>query len=79
MDRPEQSVWSDWTGPRVSVNRVLGEGLSAGAAWRCALGFDSVRSGKHPAARISVVGSHQQAIAARLIQNTDFKSTQEGA
>ncbi len=74
MDGPERTVWDDWKEPRVSVKQVLGDGLSAGAAWQCALGFDSILRGEHPAARISVVGCHQQAIAARMIGVSDAAS-----
>jgi hypothetical protein len=33
LDAPEQHAWSGWPGARLSPKNVLGEGLTAAAAW----------------------------------------------
>ncbi len=65
-DAPELAAWRDWTGPRISPKRILGEGLMAAAAWQCVVACDAVASGKFAAASVSLVGSNQQAIGARF-------------
>jgi hypothetical protein len=64
-DAAEFSAWRDWTGPRVSPKRILGEGLMA-AAWQCVAACDAVANGRFAAANVSLVGSNQQAIGARF-------------
>jgi 3-Oxoacyl-[acyl-carrier-protein (ACP)] synthase III len=66
MDRAETAAWSDWRGPRLSPKRVLGDGLMAAAAWQCAAAADAIARGDCASAEVSVVGSNQQAIAARF-------------
>jgi hypothetical protein len=66
MDRAESAAWSDWPGARLSPKRVLGDGLMAAAAWQCAAAADAVARGDCSNATVSVVGSNQQAIAARF-------------
>lgn len=66
LDRAEVAAWRDWQGPRVSPKSILGEALTASAAWQCVAACEAVASGKHPAARVSVVGPNAQAIAARF-------------
>ena len=65
-DAPELAAWRDWTGPRISPKRILGEGLMAAAAWQCVAACDAVASGRFTAANVSLVGSNQQAIGARF-------------
>ncbi len=65
-DAAEQTAWRDWTGPRLSPKRVLGEGLMAAAAWQCVAACDLVMAGRFPAANVSLVGSNQQAMGARF-------------
>jgi 3-oxoacyl-(acyl-carrier-protein) synthase len=67
-DRAERDAWDDWRGPRVSPKRILGEGLMAGAAWQCVAACDAVATGRVAAARVSLVGSNQQAIGARFVR-----------
>lgn len=64
----ERMAWSDWHGPRISPKRILGEGLMAGAAWQCVAACDAVATGRVAAARVSLVGSNQQAIGARFVR-----------
>ena len=65
---PELAAWRDWTGPRISPKRILGEGLMAAAAWQCVAACDAVAGGRFPAANVSLVGSNQQAIGARFVR-----------
>ena len=65
-DAAELAAWRDWTGPRVSPKRILGEGLMAAAAWQCVAVCDAVASRRFTAANVSLVGSNQQAIGARF-------------
>jgi hypothetical protein len=67
-DAPELTAWRDWTGPRVSLKRILGEGLMAAAAWQCVAACDAVANGGFAAANVSLVGSNQQAIGARFVR-----------
>jgi hypothetical protein len=66
-DAPERAAWHDWTGPRISPKRLLGEGLMAAGAWQCVAACDGVAKGRFAAARVSLVGSNQQAIGARFV------------
>jgi hypothetical protein len=66
-DAPERAAWSDWAGPRLSIKRILGEGLMASAAWQCVAACDAVATGRFPAAAASLVGCNQQAIGARFL------------
>ena len=67
-DAAEAAAWRDWTGPRLSLKRVLGEGLMASAAWQCVAACEAVRNGRFAAATVSLVGSNQQAIGARFVR-----------
>jgi 3-oxoacyl-(acyl-carrier-protein) synthase len=66
MDREESAAWSDWPGARLSVKKILGEGLMAAAAWQCVAAVDVLRQGKFAVANLSVVGANEQAIGARF-------------
>ena len=66
LDQPEAVAWHDWRGPGLSPKSILGEALTASAAWQCVAACNAVASGKHPASRVSVVGPNAQAIAARF-------------
>ncbi len=67
-DAPEAAAWSHWTGPRLSLKRVLGDGLMATAAWQCVAACDAIAGGRYTAAKVSLVGGNQQAIGARFVQ-----------
>jgi hypothetical protein len=66
-DAPEQAAWADWTGPRLGIKRLFGEGLMAAAAWQCVAAGDAVATRQFPAAAVSLVGCNQQAIGARFV------------
>jgi 3-oxoacyl-(acyl-carrier-protein) synthase len=68
-DAPEREAWRDWTGPRLSLKRILGDGLMAASAWQCVAACDALQRGRFPAATVSVVGCNQQAIAARFARS----------
>ena len=63
---PEMSAWHDWTGPRISLKRILGEGLMAAAAWQCVMACDAVAQRRFNAANASLVGFNQQAMGAKF-------------
>ena len=65
-DAAELAAWRDWSGPRLSPKRILGEGLMAAAAWQCVAACDAVATGRFEAATVSLVGSNHQAIGARF-------------
>lgn len=67
-DRAEQATWSDWSGSRLSPKRILGEGLMAAPAWQSVAACDLLSAGRFPSAAVSVVGSNQQAVAARFVR-----------
>jgi hypothetical protein len=67
LDAAEKSAWGDWTGERISVKHVLGEGLMAAAAWQCVAAVQALQENEYEAALVSVVGCNQQAIAARFV------------
>jgi len=67
-DAPELIAWQDWTGPRLSPKRILGEGLMAAAAWQCVAACDAMVNGRFAVANVSLVGSNQQAMGARFIR-----------
>ena len=66
VDGAEMRIWRDWTGPRVSPRRILGEGLVAGAAWQLVAAVDALNRGFHDAATVSLVGSNDQATGVRF-------------
>lgn len=63
---PEISAWSDWTGLRLSLKRIFGEGLMAAAAWQCIAACDAVANHRCATANVSLVGCNQQAIGAKF-------------
>lgn len=65
---PETISWRDWSAARLSPKSILGEALSAATAWQCVAAADALQLGQHPAATLSVCGSNQQAIGARLVR-----------
>lgn len=66
VDAAETAAWLDWPGARLSPKKILGESLTAAAAWQTVLALDALRHHRHPSAVVSVVGCNQQAIAAQF-------------
>jgi 3-oxoacyl-(acyl-carrier-protein) synthase len=66
VDRAEEMVWNDWSGPRVSPRKVFGEGLMASSAWQCVAAIDALMQGTCRTAIANVVGCNEEAIAAEF-------------
>ncbi len=67
LDTPETAAWKDWNGARVSPKKILGEGLTASAAWQIAVAVEAMQSKRFGAASVSVTGSNQQAVGAHFV------------
>jgi 3-oxoacyl-(acyl-carrier-protein) synthase len=67
IDGAERSAWADRRGDRCSVKQILGEGLTAAAAWQCVAAVNAIHQGRHAAANVSITGTNQQAIGARFV------------
>jgi len=65
--RDESKTWRDWTGPRLSPRRILGDGLMASAAWQVVAAADALAQGQARNACISIAGFHQHAIGCQLV------------
>jgi 3-oxoacyl-(acyl-carrier-protein) synthase len=61
FDFPESKAWSDWSGPRWSPKRVLGESMGAAAALQVVAAAAALQSGSFKQAVVSSVGANQQA------------------
>ncbi|HUA38510.1 MAG TPA: hypothetical protein VMA35_08990 [Candidatus Sulfopaludibacter sp.] len=68
VDAAEFAAWRDWTGPRLSPKRILGEGLMAAAAWQCVAACDAIAGGSFAAAHVALIGPNQQAMGARFVR-----------
>jgi len=68
-DAPEIAAWRDWSGPRLSPKRILGEGLMDAGAWQCVAACDALAGGRFAAAIASLVGCNQHAIGARFVRD----------
>ncbi|HEY1787483.1 MAG TPA: beta-ketoacyl synthase N-terminal-like domain-containing protein [Verrucomicrobiae bacterium] len=66
MDAAELAAWQNWTGPRLSPRRILGQGLMAAAAWQCVAACDTLANRRFKTANVSMVGFNQQAIGAKF-------------
>lgn len=67
-DSAERAAWRDWTGPRLSPKRILGEGHMAAAAWQCVAACDALAGSRFPSAIVSLVGCNQHALGARFVR-----------
>lgn len=63
-DAGEKESFADWTGPRLSVKKTLGEGLAAGTGWQCVAALADLHAGRCPAAFVPAIGTNQQALGA---------------
>jgi 3-oxoacyl-(acyl-carrier-protein) synthase len=61
-DAAEAAAFADWTGPRVSPGRVLGDGLGARAVWQCVIAAAAVAEGSVDRSLVSAIGTNQQAL-----------------
>ena len=54
-------------GPHLAVKPLLGEAFVASAAWQCVAACSALAQQAYPAALVSITGTNQQAIGARLV------------
>ena len=62
----EAELWYNWSGPRISLKRALGDGLMASAAWQTVAAADAIANRSVSDAIISIAGFHQHAIGGHL-------------
>ena len=62
----EHFLWHDWTGPRLSPKKILGEGLMASSAWQIVAAADALQNDRASEAIVSIAGFHQHALGARF-------------
>ncbi|MGZ4988427.1 MAG: hypothetical protein ACXWBP_10305, partial [Limisphaerales bacterium] len=67
-DKSDDTVWSDWSGARMSPKTILGEGLMAGSAWQCVAAIDALKQNAARNALVSIAGCLQQAVGACFAQ-----------
>lgn len=67
ISRHEAKAWGDWGGPRISLKRILGDGLMASAAWQVVAAVDSLHQKGLPEAVVSLAGFHQHAIGSKFV------------
>ena len=61
FDRAETLAWSDWSGPRWSPKRVLGESMGAACALQVVAAVEALKSRTFKQAVVSSAGSNQHA------------------
>ena len=61
FDRPETSAWEDWSGPRWSPRRILGEGMGVSAALQTVAAVAALADGRFQQVAVTAVGGNQQA------------------
>ena len=59
LDQPDAEAWADWSRPRISPGRILGQGLMASAAWQCVGAIDLLARGIHPRAVVHISGINE--------------------
>ena len=62
-DAPGLAAWQDWSGPRLSPRRLLGEAPGASTALQCVLAVQSILTGSSTCALTASIGADQQAAA----------------
>jgi Beta-ketoacyl synthase, N-terminal domain len=62
-DAPGLAAWQDFSGPRQSPRRWLGEAPGASTALQCVLAVEAILNRGFPAACVSAIGADQQASA----------------
>ena len=60
-DRPETAAWADWTGPRWSPRRILGEGMGVSAALQTVAAVAALAGGDFQQAAVTTTGANQHA------------------
>lgn len=65
-DRPETLAWNDWSGPRWSPRKTLGEAMGASAAFQIIAAAAALGSGAFAQAVVTATGGNQQAAGVLL-------------
>jgi hypothetical protein len=60
-DRPETAAWADWTGPRWSPRRILGEGMGVSTALQTVAAVSALAGGDFRQAVVTATGANQHA------------------
>lgn len=61
FDAPENAVFGDWTGPGISVRKILGEAFCASAGLQLVAAVDRVQRGAVERALVTTLGGNEQA------------------
>jgi len=72
-DAPGLAAWQDFTGPRLSPRRILGEAPGASTALQCVLAAAAVASDRTGQAVVNAIGADQQA-AALVLKSSHHRS-----
>lgn len=59
-DRPENAVFTGWSGPSMQVRQILGEALGASAGLQMVAAADALRRGVATQALVTAVGGNEQ-------------------
>jgi len=60
-DRPETAAWADWTGPRWSPRKVLGEAMGVASGLQVVAAVAALANGNFQQAVVTATGGNQQA------------------
>lgn len=69
LDHDEAAVMADWSGPRLSPARVLGEGMGIRCGFQTIAAIEALRDG-HESATVFASGGNQYAFSARLTRHS---------
>lgn len=59
-DRAENEVFTNWSGPQVSIRRILGESLGASSGIQCVAAVEALRRGQADQALVVAMGGNEQ-------------------
>jgi 3-oxoacyl-(acyl-carrier-protein) synthase len=59
-DRAESEVFANWSGPRMSTRRILGESLGASSGIQCVAAAEALRRGQADQALVVAMGGNEQ-------------------
>jgi hypothetical protein len=69
FDRPETVAWEDWSGPRWSPRRILGEGMGVSAALQTVAAVAALADGQFQQVAVTAVGGNQHAAGLLLARS----------
>lgn len=64
FDAPETAAWSDWSGPRWSPRKILGDGMGVSAGLQTVAAVAALTTGPWESAIVTATGANQQAAGA---------------